>query len=236
MSLFPTQNEKKINPYAIAISNCLNPILEKNPDMQDVTIDDQTAQFLTNMVQGRLLQYLVSRIASNHMITDIDMQKKLMMNLMNIFCERFFGIFRENVKADPMIVFKVAKLINRNEVRCLRSESKRLDMLYLWIFRKYFEYEQVDGLLRIIEYHPEVRKIILIAKLQETLQNVSLYQTFCHILQQDTEGIMVRVFSRYLNKNKVDRLIDLIQTGDWKIEANYLYNEVKNKPQCLIID
>jgi len=231
----PKKPPVKVNPYAIAIFNCLHPILQKTPKNESPVVDEATTQFLTNMVQGRLMQYLVARIAQHHKIEEAEIQKKLLMTLMDIFSDRFFAIFRENVRVHPQIVYKIAKRIVHNEVLCKRGECRRMDLLYLWIFRKYFEYQNVDGLLQIIEYNAEVRKIILISQLMNALPSNSIYQIFYNILQQDTEGIIVHLFSRYLKKNKIDRLIDLVQSGDWKIEANFIYQNLQKTPQCLIV-
>ena len=85
---------KNLNPYTQAIWNCLQQFqgVEGVPEL-----DEKTSQFLANMVQGRFLQYLVTRMCEYYSIQDKDLEKQLSMVLMTILGNKFFNVFKRMI-------------------------------------------------------------------------------------------------------------------------------------------
>ena len=212
----------KLNPYTKAIQNCLLQYAENLKEIPE--LDESTSQFLANMIQGRFLQYLASRICLSYEITDSDLEKKLTMSLMRILSDKFFAVFREKVKAHPEIVYVIAQKITANET-CCRCNGARIDAFFRGMSRKYFKYQNFKIILRWIDTNPEIERIIFISRIQKRIKDSSLVKALHYIVQNDTDGIAPLVFNRYLNKNRLERLGSLVKTGDWKIEAMYVQQQ-----------
>lgn len=187
-------------------------------------LDETTSQFLANMIQGRFLQYISSRICQYYDIVDKEMEKQLTMSLMKILSDKFFAVFREKVSAKPEIVYIIAQKITSNET-CSRNSSIRTDAFFRLISKRYFEYQNFQFILRWINSNPEIEKIIFISRIQKRIKDSSLIKALLYIIQNDKDGITPSVFNRYLNKNRLDRLNNLVKSGDWKIEASYVQEQ-----------
>ena len=204
-----------INPYTQAILNCLEQFkdMETEPDL-----DEPTCQFLTNMIQGRFVKYLATRMAEFYEIDDQDLENKLMMTLMSILSNKFFSVFREKVNRNRNIVYKIAKRIVYSETQG-EINPHASDRLYIWISRKYFDYMNFDIILKWISTNSEIEKIIFLSNINKKITNRSLIKALHYIIQSDDDGITPIIFGRYLFKNKIDRLNDIIRTGEWRLEA-----------------
>ena len=210
--------DPSVNPYTKAMWNCL----QQFDDIVEVPeLDDTTSQFLANMIQGRFLQYLVARMCNHYQITESDLEKQLLMTLLTILSDKFFVVFREKVKAKPEIVFIIAKKITTNEISGKVSEH-RTDALYHGICKRYFEYQNFGIILRWINTNPEVEKIVFLSQVRKRIQDSSLIKALFYIIQNDEDGIAPTLFNRYLNKNKIERLTNIVKTGEWQMEAEYI--------------
>ncbi len=206
-----------LNPYTKAMLNCL----EQFNGAEIPKLDESNSQFLANMIQGRFLQYLASRICKNYKITDKDLEKKLTIALMRILSDKFFAVFREKVKENPEIVYILAKKISSNEI-CCSQDSARIDALFRGISRRFFKYQNFQIILQWIDTNPEIERIVFISRIQKRIKDSSLLKALMYIVQNDKDGITPSVFNRYLNKNKLERLASLVKSGDWKLEALYV--------------
>ena len=210
---------KPINPYTQALVNCLSQF-DKEPEHLDV----KNSQFLANMIQGRFLQYLVTRIGGYHDITSKDLEKKLSMTFLKLLSEKFFALFREKVKQKPEIVYQIARTIVDYETKELISPDQ-IDWLYLMISKEYFAYQNFQIIIDWINANPEVEKIIFLARVEKSFSDPGLLRAFHHILNQDPQGLVPKIFARYLAKGKLERVKNLVETGDWHFEADYVAKE-----------
>ncbi len=212
-------NAVKLNPYTQALANCLSQF-DENDELPE--LDESTSQFLANMIQGRFLQYLVTRICDFYKITDKALEKKLLLAMMNILRDKFFAVFREKVKAKPEIVYKIARKITKNETSGKPLSGIRTDALYSTICKKYFEYQNFNIILRWVNTNPEVEKIIFLSQVQKRVHDSGLIKALHYIIQTDKYGIAPAVFNRYLKKDKIERLDNIVKSGDWEIEAAFV--------------
>ena len=208
----------KLNPYTKAMLNCLQQFSEEK-DVPE--LDDFISQFLANMIQGRFLQYLANRICKNYDITDKELEKKLTISLMGILCDKFFAVFRGIVKESPEIVYILAKKITSSEICCFDNQAK-IDALFRNISKRYFKYQNLRIILQWIDTNPEIERIVFLSRIQKLVKDSSLLKALNYIVQNDKDGITPSVFNRYLNKNKLERLKNLVKSGDWQIEAMYV--------------
>lgn len=217
-----TEKTPKLNPYTQAMKNCLLQF----DDSDDVTsLDETNSQFLANMIQGRFLQYLINMICTANDITDKELEKQLSIALMNILSDKFFAVFREKVRRKPQIVYEIAKKITASEEQ-YGNNKVRIDALFRGISRHYFEYQNFGIILRWIRTNSEVEKIIFLSRIRKKVEDPTLHKALVYILQNDKLGITPKVFTRYLMKNKIERLDNLIRTGDWKIEAAFVQEKM----------
>jgi len=211
----------KLNPYTQAMVNCLQPFTEKG---ESTELDKTTSQFLANMIQGRFLQYMVTRICQRYEVTSKDLQKQLNMVMMTLLSDKFFAVFREKVIKKPEIVLKIARKITSTEMQH-GYNSIRIDALYRGISRHYFDYLNFKIITRWINTNPDVEKIIFLSRIEKLINDTSLIKALVYILQNDKHGIVPTVFNRYLKKNKLERLSNLVRSGDWRIEASYIQKQ-----------
>lgn len=210
----------KLNPYTQAIKNCLDG-LEHSKGIP--TLDKSTAQFLANMIQGRFVQYLISRVSLDLNIGRT-MDKELSMVLMKLLTDKFFTVFREKVKLNPQIVAQVAIRITETEQESTDTIEIQ-DQLYQYICENFFDYIYFDYLIRWLETSAEVERIAFVARVDQTIENPKIQRAIRHILREDKTGIIPMLFNRYLNKERVDRLIGLVKSGDWRIEAQFIESQ-----------
>lgn len=211
----------QFNPYTKEIKNCL-----ENLESSTVNSENKTYQFLVNMIQGRFLQYLSSRLCDLYEIESPYLEKKVMICLTNLLSQKFFAVFREKIKKTPEIIQSIALKITSFESSSHKFQQQRIDQLYLSICKKYFFHEDFETLIKWIESSLEFQKIHLLAKAKKQITNPACIQAFFHIVQQDQEGITPYIFNRYLDKGKIERLMNLVETGDWKIEADFIHKRI----------
>ena len=210
-----------LNPYTQAIQNCLRQFRHGEGEPE---LDEPTCQFLANMIQGRFIQYLVSRLCRQYEISDKELENRLIMTLMTILSDTFFAVFREKVDRNRSIVFKIAKRIVSSETT-EKSSFQKTDALFRWISKKYFEYQNFEIILKWIHTNSEVEKVIFFSNMQKKIKDPNLTKALQYIVQNDRDGIAPEIFNRYLLKNKIERLHSLIKTGDWRIEAEYVQEQ-----------
>lgn len=211
---------RPLNPYTKAMLNCL----QQFPDSDEIPeLDETNSQFLANMIQGRFLQYLATRICENQQIDDRELEKKLTISLMNVLSDKFFAVFREKVKESPEIVYSIARKITSNE-QCCSDNSARIDALFRGISKRYFKYQNLKMILQWIDTNPEIERIVFISRIKKRIQDSSLLKALMYIVQNDKDGIAPMVFNRYLKKNKLERLKHLVKSGDWQLEAVFVQN------------
>ena len=213
--------QAKLNPYTQAMKNCL----EQYPDSDNVPeLDETNSQFLANMIQGRFLQYLVMRICVHHSIENKELEKQLSMTMMNLMSDKLFAVFREKVRRNPNIVYEVARNITKFEL-IYDDRQTSINNLFQDISLSYFEYHDLRTIMRWIFSNPEIEKIVFLSRIQTQITDPSLIRTLTYIIQNDKDGIAPTIFNRYLTKNKIERLSNIVKSGDWKIEASFVQSQ-----------
>lgn len=212
----------QLNPYTKAMVNCL---VQYEETETPPSLDDTTNQFLANMIQGRFLHYLANRICHNYDISDRELEKRLTLTLTRILSDKFFAVFREKVREKPEIVYELARKITNMEMN-EHISSSRLDAFFWGISRKYFKYRDSRTIMRWIDTNPEIERIVFISRVRKHIEDSSLLKALMYIVQNDRDGIAPAVFNRYLNKNKLGRLGNIVRTGDWKIEAMFVQQQL----------
>ena len=206
----------RLNPYTKAIKNCLDGLDEATREL-----DQSTSQFLANMIQGRFVQYLIQRISVDHGIEGQGMDKELSMVFMTLLTEKFFAVFREKVKERPDCVLAIAQKIAATEIEA-PDDLEAADLVYAEICRGHFDYQHFGYLLKWLATSPETERIVFSAQLTQKVPDQRLSRAIRHILQNDKTGVVPHLFSRYLAKNRLERLSSLVVTGDWRIEASFV--------------
>ena len=211
----------QLNPYTQAMKNCL----EQYPDSDEIPdLDETNSQFLANMIQGRFLQYLVTRICIHFEIASKELEKQLSMTMMKLLSDKLFAVFREKVRRKPNIVYEVARKITKFELEH-GSKVIRINSLFRDISRSYFEYQNLRTIMRWIFSNPEIEKTVFLSRIESKITDPALIRTLNYIVQNDRYGIAPVVFNRYLTKNKIERLSSIVKNGDWKIEASFVQNQ-----------
>lgn len=149
-----------VNPYTVALTNCLENL---NKPFEEAAKDHSTVQFLTNMVQGRMLDHLVARIAKYYQIDDLAFERELITILVEVFSDELFARFRSKVEEKPLLVFQIAKRIGDVEIN--RDESplsfeERTNRLYLAILYHHLEYNQIDDVIRTLNSDSKIQSLI----------------------------------------------------------------------------
>lgn len=153
-----------VNPYTVALTNCLENL---DKSFKEAAEDPSTVQFLTNMVQGRMLDHLVERIAKHYQLDDLAFEKELVTILVEVFSDELFARFREKVENNPLLVFQIAKRINeaenKEEGNISDTHCDRINRLYLAILCHHLEYNHIDDVINTINSHPKIQQLIFSA-------------------------------------------------------------------------
>lgn len=158
-----------LNPYTAAMSNCLETL---NQPFEVAAKNCSIVQFLTNMVQGRMLDHLVHRIGKYYQIDDAYFEKELITILVEVFSDELFARFRQKVEDNPALVFQIAKRIHDVENNQQFQETpceKRSNRLYLTILRQYLEYNHIDEVIETLNSNPQIQQLIFGALIKKYL-------------------------------------------------------------------
>ncbi|MGK5090507.1 hypothetical protein WDW89_00670 [Deltaproteobacteria bacterium TL4] len=206
---------REVNPYTQAMSKGLAQIdLSRKKHS-----DDSVVHFLTNMVQGRMLEHLVFCIDCYYQIEDDTFKEDLASTLVEIFDETLFGAFRKKVEKDPDLIFVVSRYIVETEQEACSKDKyyeARIHRLYLNIFRKYLGYENLESIIATLQSNPQIQKIILSSLLKKHLNWIS-YQTVHFLLSQDKQDLFTNAFILY-GKN-VHPLMNRVNKAGTRLKA-----------------
>lgn len=232
MSLQTNQVQGQISPYTQAMARCLAGLGEG----EDFVAEPCGIHNLTNMVQGRMLEFLGEEICREYRIADPESRAQIVNALLGIFSDEFFALFRSKLEKRPDLALLIARRIIRAEFEAAGDPGhqgrRTLDRLFPAIFRKYFEYRNLASLLRIIETDAQIRKILLLALLRRQMEpgqgrcNGELYQKIARILDEDAEGLCPNLFLQYVTGNRIDLLQQRIQSGAWRDDMESLKQKI----------
>ncbi|MDH5752693.1 MAG: hypothetical protein OEZ59_09790 [Deltaproteobacteria bacterium] len=214
------QDNQPHSPYTVAMARCLQKLEGLAEGAADeAAVEKVVVHTLINLVQGRMLEYLADRICREYDISDPASRQSIVGELLQIFSDEFFALFRTKVEQKPNMVIKLARRITRTELRGGESGSDSslpTDRLFPAIFRKYFEYSNLALLLQMVESDTEIQKIILLHMLKRRLDDARLIGQITEVLDGDAEGIASNLFLGYLQSDDPHLLVDKINSGNWK--------------------
>ena len=211
--LFPPGTSR----YTQAMAKCLGQV----PPQTDAP-DRAVVHLLVNLVQGRMLEYLADQICRDYGIEDEQSKFQIVTALLHIFSDEFFALFRSKINQNPALVVEIARRIIRKESEPAPKTGTRrewADRLYPAIFRKYFEYRNLQDLQHMVESDAEIQKIILLAMLQRTIPDGQRYAKIARILEQDREGFTTAYFMERVKDGKMPELVALLDSGRWEAEV-----------------
>ena len=225
-----SQGDAEISPYTRSMARCLDGYSESSEEPPAYP----KIHVLMNMVQGRMLEFLADEICRIHSIRDGHARKCIVTALLGIFSDEFFALFRSKIEKRPELAILIARRIIRSEFDNGNGPGEQANAprtpgrLFPAIFRKYFEYRDLDSLLHMVESDAEIQKIILLSFLKPRLQssNPELLTEIDHILDEDQEGICPNVFMEYLTEAGVETLLERVQTGEWRAEVQGLKEKI----------
>jgi hypothetical protein len=211
--LFPPGTSR----YTQAMAKCLGyaPPRRETPDRAVVHL-------LVNLVQGRMLEYLADQICRDYGIEDEQSKFQIVTALLHIFSDEFFALFRSKINDNPSLVVDIARRIIRKESAPAPKTSTGREWagrLYPAIFRKYFEYRNLQDLQHMVESDAEIQKIILLALLRRSISDGQRYAKIARILEEDREGFTTAFFMERVKDGKVPELVALLDSGRWEAEV-----------------
>jgi len=220
--------EGSISPYTLAMARCLGGVSEGADGLEACDV-----HHLTNLVQGRMLEFLGDEICRQHGISDPASRSEIVTALLGIFSDEFFALFRSKLEQRPDLAVLIAKRVIRGEFEareCATAQDARrsLGRLFPAIFRKYFEYRQLDSLLRIVETDAKIQKVLFLALLRQRMNGDSpeLYGEVSRILNDDAEGLCPNLFLEYVTENRIDQLAKQIRSGAWRKDRESLRQRI----------
>jgi hypothetical protein len=100
-----------------------------------------------------------------------------------------------------------------------RAGRQWADRLYPAIFRKYFEYRNLQDLQHMVESDAEIQKIILLAMLHRAIADGGRFNQIARILEKDREGFTTAYFMEQVKNGKVPDLVAMVESGRWEAEV-----------------
>ena len=159
----------ELNPYTKAMCHCLEML---DQPFELAAENCATVHFLTNMVQGRMLDHLVHRVGKHYQIEDPSFEKELTTILIEVFSDELFARFRQKIDSNPALVFQIAQRIQEVESNRQFQETpceKRSNRLYLTILRQYLEYNHIDEVIETLNSNANIQKLIGTALMKKYL-------------------------------------------------------------------
>lgn len=154
-----TNSMPDISPYTRVIAECLDSLEDKPPDELN---GDRHTHRLVNMLQGRMLEHLKSRVSAYYGLAPEALSEDFSIALIEVFSE-IFGVFRERVEEQPWLIFHIAKRIVEVETGDSDDPEKRINKFYLSIFCKYFEYRNLETIITKLQSDSRIQRSILAA-------------------------------------------------------------------------
>ncbi|MBF0280545.1 MAG: hypothetical protein HQM13_22300 [SAR324 cluster bacterium] len=159
----------KVNPYTTAICNCLENL---DKPFEEASKDCSTVQFLTNMVQGRMLDHLVCGIAKHYQIADSSFEKELATILIEVFSDGLFAKFRQKIEEKPELIFQIAQRIDHVE-NCKEPKNalneKRSNRFFINILCHHLEIDHMDELINTLNSNTKIQQLISSALIKKYL-------------------------------------------------------------------
>jgi hypothetical protein len=210
--------------YTVAMAKCLAGLRAGD----DVPPERTIVQALTNLVQGRMLEYLADRICRERDIQDPHLRQPIVSELLGIFSDEFFALFRSKIDFQPALVVMIARRIVRKELhpeppaKYPSPTRQPSDRLYPALFRKYFEYRDLGTLLELVESDAQIQKIILRDVLEKHLDDPAQRRRVLQIIEDDRDGVAAALFMGYLKGHDVSALVEKLRSGVWEAERERL--------------
>lgn len=185
------------NTYTQELANCLDHL--ENREMS--SLDSHTYMRLTNLIQGRMLQHLVHRIADFYQINDVEFQTEISTLLVEVFADDLFASFRAKIEARPHLSVDLAHRIVNCEIHTAhQDESLRLvsiNQMFLSIFYKYLQIK-VNYVTRRLRSEPRIQKLVLSYLLKKHCTCLSPH-SIENLLEQDSYHLLTHLFILYGN-------------------------------------
>ena len=193
--------------------------------------DDMARHLLINLVQGRMLEYLADSICGEFQISELFARNRILTALTIILSDEFFALFREKINAHPALVIHIAKRIVRKEEGEASGQSASKaqnirDRLFPALFRKYFEYRNLNTLLGMLESDADIQRTILEQHLQHKMGDCTARRKVLKILAEDSEGICPTVFMGYLREKGTQELDKALHSGSWKRQRDNIRRQL----------
>jgi len=158
-----------VNPYTTAICHCLENL---DKPFEEAAQDCSTVQFITNMVQGRMLDHLVCGIAKYYQIEDAAFKKELVTILVEVFSDELFAKFRRKIEENPELIFQIAQRIDdleNNKASQDEINEKRSNRFYINILCHHLEITHLDQVIHTLNSNTQIQQLISSALIKKYL-------------------------------------------------------------------
>lgn len=185
--------------------------------VEEEDIDPMVTYALINLVQGRVLEYLAERIARLYRISDAATHERIERQLLSIFSEEFFALFRARVEDTPALVLHIARRIIEKEcesAECPCSQTS-VDRMYSAIFRKYFKYRHLGALLNIVASDARIQRTIIHRLVALHARRPGDAERVDTQLAEDAEGVVPALMLPYFRQDRAQELFRELGTEDW---------------------
>ena len=156
-----------ISPYTRVIADCLESL--QNGHQENQINNKVVAHRLINMLQGRMLEHLKTRVSSHYGLKPDALSEEFSLALIEVFSE-IFGIFRKRVEEEPWLIFHIAKRIVEVETTPCEDPQKRINKFYLSVFCKYFALQNLEIIISKLQTDSRIQSSILNARSLEKEQ------------------------------------------------------------------
>ena len=156
-----------ISPYTRVIADCLDSLEEDSSETQNG--DQAMAHRLINMLQGRMLEHLKTRVSSHYGLKPDALSEEFSLALIEVFSE-IFGVFRKRVEEEPWLIFHIARRIVEVETSTCENPQKRINQFYLSFFCKYFALQNLEIIISKLQTDSRIQNTILNARSLEEQQ------------------------------------------------------------------
>ena len=196
-------------PHTKAMLKCMEEI-EKDGENKENKL-----MFLGNILQGIILQQITQILCSHYLTKGVEIERRLMSALTGILSRNLFKHFRSKVKEKPGLLFEVSlKIAKYMQISNFKKQNKAVKEKFLvGLLKRYFLHENINNVIEWVIGDIEVRREIIIYNFKKLVHN-PIYINYFELMINTSDLYEIDVYERYLKTTRVQRLIQMLLTGE----------------------
>ena len=221
--MFPA-TKRPLNHEDLYVKSCELTLREINEGNGQPTA--KQISYLQNLIQGYLLNFFFDKLSKYFLRQcGIELDNRMLVILGTVLSQKVFASVRRTFSENPLIVVQLSKMIVEFNHTGHHTCNQVTDF-YRSILQMLYPDETDKELKAYILKLPEVKKQILIYRFEKNISNKESRCRFARMLDKEDPSVLMLLISRYFSTGRYKRFANMINNGEWRIEANFLKSQL----------